>query len=152
MAHTTASRYELDVETYLSGTLGMTAYPADFDSVSQVLAPATEYFSVLVQQAQIIRDIDSNTDHVELSIRLQLFYRFVTNEAEYTGSSSTPSKLKAALKVFMDERFWAGTGGAFTLTAPLDVQEDIEPPESTIERFGRVIRTEIKVTLVTTSV
>ncbi len=151
MARTTAAQYQFDAETYISGTLGMTAYPGDFDSVSQVLAPATEYFSVLVNQSQIIRTQDGNEGLVELQIRLRLLYRFVTNEAEYIGSSATPTKSKAALAVFMDEAFWAGDG-ALTLTSPLDVHT-IDPPEvADFTRTGRVIETEITVTLVTTSV
>ncbi len=151
MARTTAGQYQFDVETYLTGTLGMTAYPSDFDSVSQVLAPGIEYFSAFVSQSQIIDRVDANTNHVELQIRLRLLYRFVTNEAEYTGSSDTPTKLKAALAVLMDSEFWEGKQG-LSLTSPLDVQQ-IEPPEfENIARTGRVIETEITVALVTTSV
>jgi len=151
MAHTTASRYELDVETYLSGTLGMTAYPSGLGSVAQVLAAGTEYFSVNVYQAGV-EVIDSNTNHVELVIQLRLFYRFVTNEAEYTGSSATPTKLKAALAVLMAKEFWDGTGGTLTLTSPLDVQDMDSPELSSPERSGRVLETVINVTVATTGV
>ena len=150
MAHTTASRYQLDLETYVSGTLGMTAYPSFFDSVSQVLAPATEYFAAQVNQSQIIRKQNSNEHWVELLIQLRLLYRFTTNEAEYLGSAVTPTDSKAALAVLMDESWWRGKEG-FTLTLPLDVQS-IEPPELEMSRTGRVIESLITVALVTTSV
>ncbi len=151
MAHTAASRYQLDVETELLGDLGMTAYPSDFESGSQVLAPGVEYFSVLASQSQIFDPGDANNNEVELQIRLRLLYRFVTNEAEYTGSSSTPSKHKAALAVFMDERWWQGQLG-LSLTAPLDVQRIDTPEFDNIARTGRVLETVITVVLVTTSV
>jgi hypothetical protein len=152
MAHNAASRFQLDVETYLAGTLSMVAYPSDFEFVSQVLAPATEYFSVLVDQSQAVRTQDANEAQIELEIKLRLLYRFTTNEAEYTGSASTPLKHKAAMAIFMDEKWWRGKGGSFTLTPPLDVQDMVELPEATITRSGRVIETVITVTLVTTSV
>ena len=151
MARTTAGQYQFDVETYLSGTLLMTAYPSDFESVSQVLVPATEYYSVFVQQSQIIRTQDANAGLVELDIRVRLLYRIVTNEAEYMDSSTTPSKHKAAMAVLMDEQFWRGKAGSLTLTAPLDVS-NIELPESAITRTLRVIETAISLTLVTASV
>ena len=148
MAHTAASRYQLDVETELSGDLGMTAYPSDFESIAQVLAPGVEYFSVLASQSQIFDPGDANNFDVELQIRLRLLYRFVINEAEYTGSGDTPSKHKAALATFMDKRWWEGQLG-LTLTAPLDVQ-NIETPElDNIVRTGRVLETVIQVQLVT---
>lgn len=150
MAHNAASRYQLDTETYISGTLGMTQYPSDFDSVSQVLTPGVEYFSVLVNQSQTINTQSSNEVWIELQITLRLPYRFITNEAEYTGSGSTPTKHKAALATFMDEKWWRGEEG-FTLTSPLSVHE-IEAPVAEITRTGRVIETEITLTLVTTSV
>lgn len=151
MARTTAGQLQSDVETYLTGTLGMTAYPSDFDSVAQVLTPGVEYFTVLVNQSQTIRVQDANKAHIELQIILQLFYRFITNEAEYTGSGDTPTKHKAAMVVFMDEQFWRGKGGSFTLTSPLSVHSIIAPTAE-ITRTGRVIGTEITLTLVTTSV
>ena len=152
MARTTAGQYQSDVETYFTGTLGMTQYPSDFDSVAQVLAPGVEYFSVFVNQSQATRAQDSNPAQPELQIRLQLFYRFVTNEAEYTGSGTTPTKHKAALALLMDDKFWRGKGGSFTLTPPLDVQSIAADPVAEITRTGRVIETEITLTLVTTSV
>ena len=152
MAHTTASRAQLDIETYMTGTLSMVAYPAFLDSVSQVLAPATEYFAVQVNQTQLIRTQDSNIAHVQLQISLDLLYRFTTNEAEYLGSASTPTDSKAALALLMDVKFWEGTGGSFSWTAgPLSVQS-VEPPEVDITRVGRVITSKITLTLVTTSV
>lgn len=151
MAHTTASRYQLDLETYAAGTLSMTAYPSAFDSVAQVLAPATEYFAAQVQQDSIDREQDSNVGLVSLAIRLRLLYRFTTNEAEYFGSADTPTKHKAAMKLLMDELFWAGGGGSFTLTSPLDVHDVLEL-QSTVDRLGRVIVTDIELTLSTTSV
>ena len=150
MAHTTASRYQLDLETYIGTTLSMAAYPGDFESVSQVLTPATEYYSVLVNQSQAIRTQDSNAAQIELQIKLRLLYRFTTNEAEYTGSVSTPTDHKAAMAVFMDKKFWRGLTG-MTLTDPLSVQS-IEAPVAEMTRFGRVIETEITVTLVKASV
>ena len=152
MARTTSGQYQADAEGYISGTLGMTAYPSDFESVSQALVPATEYFSILVSQAGVDRAQDGNVGLVELSIILRLLYRFVTNEAEYTGSGDTPTKLKAALAVFMDEQFWRGAGGSFTLTSPLSVHEITAPEITNQTRTGRVIETEITVALTTTSV
>ena len=151
MAHTTASQYQANAETYMAGApFSMIAYPSDFDSVSQVLTPGVEYFSCFVNQSLIIRQQSSNANRVELQIRLLLLYRFITNEAEYTGSGDTPTKLKAVLAVLMDEKFWRG-GTGMALTSPLSVH-DIEGPEAEITRTGRVIETEITVTLVTTSV
>lgn len=150
MAHTTASRYQLNVETYLNGTLGMTAYPSSFDSNSAVLVPATEYFAVLVNQSQIIRQQDGNAGQIELDIQVRLLYRFVTNEAEYLGSADTPTDSKAALLILADELFWRGKG-AMTLTDPNSVLT-IPDVELTLTRVGRVIETEITVTLVKASV
>lgn len=149
MARTTAGQLQFDLETYLTGTLSMTAYPSDFDSVAQVLAPATEYFSVFVQQVQIARDVDSNVNLVRLVARLRLLYRFTTNEAEYTGSGTTPTKQKAALAAIMDDGWWNGKAGLFNPTQDV---HDVEEMDSEITRTGRVIETEITVTLVTTSV
>lgn len=149
MSHTTASRYQLDVETYLAGTLNMVQFPSDLDSKSQVLAPATEYFSVLVQQDSINRQQDANEGLVSLAVKLRLLYRFTTNEAEYTGSGSTPTKMKAALAAIMDEKWWRG--GSFTPTAPLSVSQ-VDSLELSTQRLGRVIETEIQLSLVTASV
>jgi hypothetical protein len=55
------------------------------------------------------------------------------------------------MRVLMDGKFWRGKGGSFTLTSPLDVH-DVANLESTTDRVGRVITTDIGVSLTTTSV
>lgn len=148
MAHTTSSRYQLDVETYVGTTLGMTAYPSTFDVVAQVLVPGTEYYATRADQTLINREIDANVNHVELEVFLRLLYRFITNEAEYTAASSTPTKLHAALSVLMDEKLWRGKGA---MTTTQGIHEVVEISRS-MERIGRVIVTDISVTLISTSV
>lgn len=150
MAHTTSSRLQADLATYIAGApLSMTAYPSTFDSVAQVLAPTTEYFAVRVDQTLINREIDSNVNHVELEVFLRLLYRFTTNEAEYTGQSTTPNPLHAALSVLMDGGWWDGAAGLFNPTQDI---HDVTEITRSMERIGRVIVTDITVTLISTSV
>ena len=151
MARTTAGQYQFDLKTYLVGTLGMTAYPSFYGEGSQILTPGNEYFALMVNQVQIIREEDAAVGLVELSIQLRLLYRFVTNEDEYTNDSTTPSKQKAALALLADELFWQGLGGSFTLTDPNTVHS-VEPVEIDPSRIERVLITDIKVSLVKTSV
>ena len=150
MARTTAGQYQFDVATYMSGTLGMTEYPSFYGEGSQLLVPGDEYFALMVNQVQIIRDQDAAEDLVELLIQLRLLYRFILNEDEYTNDSTTPSKQKAALALLADELLWRGDG-ALTLTDPGTVHS-IEPVEIDPSRIERVLITDIKVSLVKSSV
>jgi hypothetical protein len=151
MSFTTSSQYQNDLEAWLAGFMGMTAYPSAFDSVAQVLAPATNYFAAHVQQDSIDRAQDSDTGLVSLAIRLRIFYRFTTNEAQYLGATEATTAHRFSMLLLMDEKFWRGNGGLFVLTSPLDVHE-VTNFEATTDRVGRVITTDIGLSLTTTSV
>ena len=132
MARTTAGQYQFDVATYMSGTLGMTEYPSFYGEGSQLLVPGDEYFALMVNQVQIIRDQDAAEDLVELLIQLRLLYRFILNEDEYTNDSTTPSKQKAALALLADEL--AGRQVVDLLAVDGRVKGEVER----LQRLGRV--------------